>query len=302
MPVRTSVHNESTSPVQSLQSSPGLLRRSNSVSCPSTASSEPGHRRLKRSRHGSGASVGCPDGQVVPRKSRRNRSSTEDSANGSPDLSDFLQNSSRKCFAVSGESDRNSRMNVIKTVVEEVVVDTEDISGTQTPQSNDEEGNNSDNDDEHVAKLPPHTSFHVHMPSYGAAHGPDGGECGDNKIITNQRSLLNSSNPSPSVPCSISCDPPIPSTSKSSFSKTDPSLDAAFRQLPKTSLSSFSSVTSLVDSVIEPFPMVSSPGENPGHQEKAHPMSAKSDYTNANDTPDRNSELVSVQYCSLIYP
>ncbi|KAM7538744.1 hypothetical protein Aperf_G00000058340 [Anoplocephala perfoliata] len=282
MPVRTSVHNDSTS----LQSSPsGLPRRSNSVSCSSTASSEL-LWRLKRNRHGSGASVGCPDGQAIPRKSRRNRSSTEESTSDSPDLSDFLPDSSRKCFADSGESDRNSRIDVIKTVVEEVVVDTEDVSGAQTPQSNDEEGNNSENDDEQVTKSPSHTSFHVHMPSYGssidAAPGPDSGECGDNKIITNQRSL-NSSNPSPSVPCSISCDPEIPSTSKSSVSE----IVAAFRGL-NNSLSHFSSVTSLVDSVIEPLSMVSSPGENLGDQEKPYPVVSKSDYTSTSNTSDCN--------------
>ncbi|VUZ49756.1 unnamed protein product [Hymenolepis diminuta] len=261
MPVRTSVQNESTSPVQSIQaSSSGLPRRSNSVSCPSTATSEPSHRRLKRNRHGSGTSVGSPEGQSVPRKSRRNRSSAENSIHESTEISELISERSQKCFADSSESDSNSRMDVIKTVVQEVV-DTEDVSGTQTPQSNDEEGNNSENDDEQVAKLP------SHEPVYDSSPDPASvaeSSCSNNITTTNQRSLLNSSPNASSnltVPRSISCDPSIPSTSSKpcSIPKNDPSMDAAFRQLPKTSLSSFSSVTSLIDSVMEPFSITPSP-------------------------------------------
>ncbi|VDN96961.1 unnamed protein product [Rodentolepis nana] len=257
MPMRTSVQSDSSSPVQSIQGSPsGLHRRSNSVTCPA-ATSEPSYRRLKRNRHGSGTSVSSPDSQPVPRKSRRNRSSAENSIHESPEISELISERSRKCFTDSSESDSNSRMEVLKTVVQEVV-DTEDVSGTQTPQSNDEEGNNSENDDEQVAKLP-------HEPVYDSS--PDSAPVAENNCgndnTTNQRSLLNSS-PNPShlaVPRSISCDPSIPSTSSEpcSIFKNDPSMDVAFRQLPKTSLSSFSSVTSLIDSVMEPFSNTPSP-------------------------------------------
>ena len=276
MPMRTDVpcfQNESASPKHSQTSPSGLPRRSNSVSSPTSADvnlSRPGRQR--RRRHGSGASVGSSDGQPS-RKCRRIRSSN---GNGVPEVLSVPENicnseyeaegSSKHIFADSGESDSNCCMEAIKTVVEEVAVVRvdDDVSGTQTPQSNDD-GNNSENEDEQVAKLPPPSFQDPESTCDSSTITPS---VASNLVISDsivQRSL---SCPSPSlnVSCSISCDPSVPSTSSTL------SVDAAFRKqvvsnsystarLPKTSLSSFSSVTSLVDSVAEPLSIALSPGE-----------------------------------------
>lgn len=268
----STLQNGSTSPNQSQQSSPGgLPRRSNSVSSPTSVDggfSRGG--RQKRHRYGSGASLGSSDGQQPCRKSRRNRSSAGNSihealptADPAADVicsGDFVSGGPRKCFVDSGESDSSFRMKAIKTAVEEVAavqvsvrVD-DDGSGTQTPQSNDE-GNNSENEDDQVAKLPP-TSF------------PDPESTCDSSttVVAVDENIQRSLSSSVSiVPRSISCDSSIPSTSSSVLP-----VDAAFRQqvvatctttcLPKSSLSSFSSVTSLVDTVLEPL-MILSPEE-----------------------------------------
>ncbi|VDM35545.1 unnamed protein product [Hydatigera taeniaeformis] len=276
MPMRinhSALKNGSASPNQSQQqSSGGLPRRSNSVSSPTSVDNGilRGGRQ-KRHRYGSGASLGGSDTQQPCRKSRRNRSSVGNSihdtlpvANPATDAicnANFVSGGGSKCFGDSGESDSNSRMEAIKTAVEEVAavqvsvrVD-DDGSGTQTPQSNDE-GNNSENEDDQVAKLPS-TSF------------PDPESTCDSAttVIAVDKNIQRSLSSTISiVPRSISCDSSIPSTSSSALP-----VDAAFRQqvvgactttrLPKSSLSSFSSVTSLVDTVLEPLSMLPSPGE-----------------------------------------
>ncbi|KAH9279124.1 F-box only protein 38 [Echinococcus granulosus] len=275
MPMRinhSKPQNGSTSPNQSRrQSSPGgLPRRSNSISSPSVDNGFPRGGRQKRYRYGSGASLGSSDVQQPCRKPRRNRSvagnnirETLSAADSAADIicnGEFASEGPTKCFGDSGESDSNSRMEAIKTVVEEVTavqvtvrVD-DDGSGTQTPQSNDE-GNNSENEDEQVAKLPP-TSF------------PDTESTCDSSttVVAVDKNVQRSLSSVSVVPRSISCDSSIPSTSSSALP-----VDAAFRQqviaacsttrLPKSSLSSFSSVTSLVDAVLEPLSMILSPGE-----------------------------------------
>ncbi|KAL5103801.1 F-box only protein 38 [Taenia crassiceps] len=274
MPMRinhSTLQNGSTSN-QPQQSSPGgLPRRSNSVSSP-TSVDDGFFRggRHKRHRYGSGASLGSSDGQQPCRKLRRNRYSAGNSihetlpaANSAADVicnGDFVSGGPRKCFVDSGESDSNSRMEAIKTAVEEVAavqvgvrVD-DDGSGTQTPQSNDE-GNNSETEDDQVAKLPP-TSFPDPEPTCDSS----------TTVVAVDKNIQRSLSSVPIVPRSISCDSSIPSTSSSVLP-----VDAAFRQqvvatctttcLPKSSLSSFSSVTSLVDTVLEPLSMILSPEE-----------------------------------------
>ncbi|VDD74879.1 unnamed protein product [Mesocestoides corti] len=281
MPLRSD--NQETQQHQHQCLTETLPRRSNSVSSLGSDVVPTRVARQKRLRLSGGVSSGTSvtsDIQNPPRKSRRYRSCADGVADNLADtetppkvmcnpvfISDH-PSSPVKCFSDHVDSDSNSCMEDLKTVVEvasvqeEVRVD-DDMSGSPTSESNDE-ANNSETEDEPVIKLPSSTFQDSEPEANSTSRSSFCESVGVSHADTVQRSLSFTS--TPSVQRSNSCDAcSHPSTSSSALPSD------AFRQqvdapcpntlLPKACLSSFSSAASLVSTVLEPVSSPPSPHE-----------------------------------------
>lgn len=309
-----------------------LPRRSNSVSSGSITSSDAPTRSTRQKRHrcGSGTTTSPnPFDQPPARKSRRHRSGTASALESlivEPNpaakqevqpavlcntsfLRDAVPASPSKLFSDQNDSDSNSCMDDLKTVVEvasvqgDDVVDQEDRnSSADTPNSgSNDEGTTSEGEDETVAKLPPTSSFEG-TPADDASSYNDRqpGIAFPITPVVGQRS--NSCDACPHS-ASSSSGPSRPSDESPRVFRQQVSVPAeapssgtshAHTLLQKPSLSSFSSAASLVSTIMEPGEASGSSTPLPDPRQQGHPLINLDDFAliRAADQPSKSTEEV----------